>query len=159
MMKQATLLALMMLAFLTGCEQQKPTTAPPAQPPAAEPAPPAQTPPAASTPGPAEAPPPSAPPAAAQGAGTRVAQADGKGKAVYDSACVACHGTGVAGAPKLGDKAAWAPRIAQGMETLYTHSLKGFQGKTGVMPPKGGFANLSDAEVKAAVDYMVSKAK
>lgn len=64
---------------------------------------------------------------------------------MYDSTCVACHGTGVAGAPKLGNKAAWAPRIAQDMEAHYTHSIKGFQGKTGMMPPQGGFANLSDA--------------
>lgn len=88
-----------------------------------------------------------------------VQAADDKGKKVYDSACQACHAAGVAGAPKLGDKADWGPRIAQGNETLYQHSLKGFQGKKGVMPPKGGFANLSDADVKAAVDYMVSKAK
>jgi cytochrome c5 len=91
--------------------------------------------------------------------GVKVAQADDRGKKVYDTACTTCHATGVAGAPKLGDKALWAPRIAQGMDTLYTHSIKGFQGKVGVMPPKGGFVNLSDAEVKAAVDYMVAKAK
>jgi cytochrome c5 len=89
-----------------------------------------------------------------------VAQAAGdKGKSVYDSSCQACHAAGVAGAPKLGDKADWGPRVAQGNDKLYEHSLKGFQGKKGVMPPKGGFANLSDADVKAAVDYMVSKAK
>ncbi|UCH54422.1 MAG: cytochrome c5 family protein [Pseudomonadota bacterium] len=88
-----------------------------------------------------------------------VAQAADKGKSVYDQACQACHAAGVAGAPKLGDKAAWKDRIAQGNDKLYEHSLKGFQGKKGVMPPKGGFANLSDADVKAAVDYMVSKAK
>lgn len=85
--------------------------------------------------------------------------ADDKGKKVYDSACQACHAAGVAGAPKLGDKADWGPRIAQGNDKLYQHSIKGFQGKKGVMPPKGGFANLADADVKAAVDYMVSKAK
>jgi cytochrome c5 len=85
--------------------------------------------------------------------------ADDKGKQVYDSACQACHAAGVAGAPKLGDKADWGPRIAQGNAKLYEHSLKGFQGKKGVMPPKGGFAHLADADVKAAVDYMVSKAK
>lgn len=85
--------------------------------------------------------------------------ADDKGKKVYDSACQACHAAGVAGAPKLGDKADWGPRIAQGNAKLYEHALKGFQGKKGVMPPKGGFAHLADADVKAAVDYMVSKAK
>jgi cytochrome c5 len=80
------------------------------------------------------------------------------GKKTFDTACVACHGAGVAGAPKVGDKAAWAPRIQQGAATLYDHALKGFQGKSGVMPPKGG-SSASDAEVKAAVDYMVSASK
>jgi cytochrome c5 len=83
--------------------------------------------------------------------------ADGKG--TYDKACMACHAAGVAGAPKLGDKAAWGPRIAQGNDTLYTHAIKGFQGKKGVMPAKGGNASLADADVKAAVDYMVSQGK
>jgi cytochrome c5 len=81
------------------------------------------------------------------------------GKKVFDTACTACHGAGIAGAPKFGDKAAWAPRIAQGINLLDTHALQGFQGKAGVMPPKGGYASLSDADVKAAVDYMVSAAK
>jgi len=83
--------------------------------------------------------------------------ADGKG--TYDKACMACHAAGVAGAPKLGDKAAWGPRIAQGNDTLYGHALKGFQGKKGFMPAKGGNASLADADVKAAVDFMVGKAK
>ncbi|MBI3897517.1 MAG: cytochrome c5 family protein [Gammaproteobacteria bacterium] len=82
-----------------------------------------------------------------------------KGKSVFDGTCNACHGAGVAGAPKAGDKAAWAPRIAQGTAKLYEHALKGFQGKSGFMPSKGGNAGLADADVKAAVDYMVSKAK
>jgi cytochrome c5 len=80
------------------------------------------------------------------------------GKKVYDSACVACHAAGVAGAPKVGDKANWEPRIKQGNATLYEHAIKGFQGKAGMMPPKGGSA-ASDDEVKAAVDYMVSASK
>lgn len=80
------------------------------------------------------------------------------GKKLYDSTCVACHGAGIAGAPKLGDKAAWAPRIAQGSATLYGHAIKGFQGKAGMMPPKGG-SSASDDEVKAAVDYMAAAAK
>jgi cytochrome c5 len=81
------------------------------------------------------------------------------GKAVYDKACTACHTAGIAGAPKTGDKAAWAPRIAQGADVLHQHAIKGFQGKAGVMPPKGGNTALSDDEVKAAVDWMVGQAK
>ncbi len=80
------------------------------------------------------------------------------GKAVYDTYCMACHAMGVAGAPKYGDAEAWAARIAQGRDTLYEHSLNGFQGSAGIMPPKGGFSNLSDAEVKAAVDHMATAA-
>ena len=76
-----------------------------------------------------------------------------KGKAVYDGACFVCHGTGAAGAPKLGDKALWAPRIAQGMEVLNMTALRG----KGAMPPKGGRMDLSDADVTDAVAYMVSK--
>ena len=88
----------------------------------------------------------------------QIAQAEepaDKGKKVYDTACVVCHQTGVGGAPKIGDKAAWADRIAQGEATLADHAIKGFQGKTGMMPPKGGRADLSDEDVKAAVSYMV----
>lgn len=79
------------------------------------------------------------------------------GQSVYNSTCSVCHGAGVAGAPKFGDKAAWGPRIKQGKETLYNHAIKGFQGKVGMMPAKGGNASLKDADVKAAVDFMVSK--
>lgn len=87
-----------------------------------------------------------------------VAQAaDGVG--TYNSACAACHNTGAAGAPKLGDKAAWKARIATGNKTLYDHAIKGYQGKKGFMPAKGGNASLSDAAVKAAVDHMVAKSK
>ncbi|MES2353840.1 MAG: c-type cytochrome [Pseudomonadota bacterium] len=82
-----------------------------------------------------------------------------KGKSVFDSTCVACHGTGVAGAPKVGDKAAWAPRIAQGATTLHEHAIKGFQGKSGMMPAKGGNPSLPDADIAAAVDYMASQSK
>jgi cytochrome c5 len=85
--------------------------------------------------------------------------ANGEGKKAYDQICFACHAQGVAGAPVFGDKAAWAPRIAQGMDTLYTHAINGFQGTAGVMPPKGGMPSLSDEQVKAAVDYIVENAK
>jgi cytochrome c5 len=77
------------------------------------------------------------------------------GKAVYDKTCVACHAQSVAGSPKLGDKAAWAPRLQQGMDALAQSVLKG----KGAMPPKGGNAALSDAEVRAAVEFMASQAK
>ena len=77
------------------------------------------------------------------------------GKGTYQAACFACHGTGAAGAPKLGDKGAWTKRISQGMKTLNIHALKGFKG----MPAKGGNASLSDAAVKAAVEYMVKGSK
>ncbi len=107
--------------------------------------------PVAAAPAPAMAAPATAAPAAA------VASAD-NGKKTYDGTCVACHGAGIAGAPKFADKAAWGPRLAQGTAVLYEHALKGFQGKAGVMPPKGGSA-ASDADVKAAVDYMASAAK
>lgn len=91
-----------------------------------------------------------------QKAGTPAAGGAAKdGATVFNTVCTACHTPGAAGAPKVGDKAAWGPRIAQGTETLYKNALNG----KGAMPPKGGSANLSDAEVKAAVDYMVAKAK
>ena len=79
------------------------------------------------------------------------------GATVFGTVCKACHETGVAGAPKIGDKAAWAPRIAAGKPTLYEHALQGYQGKTGVMPPKGGRTDVPDDLVKQAVDYMVSQ--
>ena len=77
------------------------------------------------------------------------------GKAVYDTACAACHKDGVAGAPKSGDKAAWAARIKSGKDALYASAMKG----KGAMPAKGGNASLSDADVKAAVDYMFAAVK
>jgi len=92
-------------------------------------------------------------PVASASAPTTLDQA--MGKKIYDAACIACHGAGIAGAPKLGDNAAWAARIKQGSEVLYGHAIKGFQGQTGFMPPKGG-STASDAEIKAAVDYMVA---
>ncbi len=80
------------------------------------------------------------------------------GPQVYNSACLACHGAGVAGAPILGDAAQWAPRIAQGMEVLTTHAIEGYTGELGYMPPKGGRMDLSDEEVAAAVEYMAAEA-
>lgn len=82
-----------------------------------------------------------------------------QGKQIYDKACFTCHAQGVAGAPKIGDKALWEPRIAKGMDTLVNHAINGFQGESGVMPPKGGFMNLSDEEVRAAVAYMVAESQ
>lgn len=109
-----------------------------------------------------EVPASAAAPVAAAGApvpATAAAQAKSAGpadgKKVYETSCTTCHTPGIAGAPKTGDKTAWGPRIAQGKQVLYTHALKG----KGAMPPKGGSMSLSDAEVKAAVDYIVSRAK
>jgi cytochrome c5 len=82
------------------------------------------------------------------------------GPQVYNAACIVCHQPpGVGGAPPLGDVAAWAPRIAQGMDTLHQHALQGFTGAAGYMPPKGGRVDLSDAEIMSAVDYIVEQAK
>jgi cytochrome c5 len=77
------------------------------------------------------------------------------GQKVYMKSCMACHAAGVAGAPKLGDKAAWAPRIATGMDALVTSSIKG----KNVMPPRGTCASCSDDDLKAAVEYMVSQSQ
>lgn len=100
---------------------------------------------------------PAAATAAAPAAAPAIASADA-GKKAYDSACIACHGAGIAGAPKFGDKAAWTARLGQGANVMYEHAIKGFQGKAGFMPPKGG-STLPDAEIKAAVDYMVAAVK
>ncbi len=81
------------------------------------------------------------------------------GPQVYNSACIACHGNGVGGAPVTGDVAAWAARIAQGNDVLYDHAINGFQGSAGVMIAKGGRMDLSDEEVRLAVDYMVAESR
>jgi cytochrome c5 len=99
--------------------------------------------------------PTSAAPAAAGTPAVTGATGPARGKAVFETTCTACHGTGVAGAPKFGDKAAWAPRIKTGIDSLYHSALHG----KNAMPVRGGNASLSDADVKAAVDYMVSNAK
>lgn len=87
------------------------------------------------------------------------AVADLGGEEVFKQTCQACHGTGVAGAPKVGDAAAWGPRIAKGADTLHKHAIEGFQGSAGFMPPKGGATTLSDKSIMNAVDYMVSQVK
>lgn len=90
------------------------------------------------------------------GGGAVVAATFKDGGEVYEGACKACHGVGLAGAPKSGDAAAWAPRIAKGKAMLYDHAIKGFSGQAGVMPPKGGRTDLSDDLIKQAVDHMVA---
>ena len=100
---------------------------------------------------------------AVQGASAAVASAPpaaevsgpDKAKAIYTASCAACHVSGAAGAPKLGDIAAWAPRIKAGNRSLYDSAIKG----KNAMPPRGGNASLSDDDVKAAVDYMVGQSK
>lgn len=76
-------------------------------------------------------------------------------KSIYQGTCFACHGTGAAGAPKMGDKAAWKDRIAKGMDTLFKHAINGFN----AMPPKGGNGGLSEDEVKAVVKFIVGNSK
>ena len=92
-------------------------------------------------------------PAAATAAVAAAGGGDGKG--TYEKACSVCHASGVAGAPKFGDKAAWKPRIATGADALHNSALKG----KNAMPPKGGMADLPDGNVVAAVDYMMKTAK
>jgi cytochrome c5 len=81
------------------------------------------------------------------------------GPQVYNSACIACHGSGIGGAPIVGDSNGWAARIAQGNETLYDHAVNGYTGSAGYMPPKGARMDLSDEEVHGAVDYMVGESQ
>ena len=92
--------------------------------------------------------------AAAPAASIKVAAAGGAGEALYKQVCIACHAQSVAGSPKFGDKAAWAPRIKTGLDMLTTSVIKG----KGAMPPKGGSA-ASDADIRSAVEYMVNAAK
>ena len=97
--------------------------------------------------------------AAAPAAAAAVSTTVLSGAEVYKSTCSVCHATGVGGAPKYGDKAAWAPRLAQGAAVLHQHALAGLQGKAGVMPPKGGRADLADQSVVNAVDYIAAAAR
>lgn len=111
--------------------------------------------PAASEPAqPAAAAAPATAPVAAAESGTVAAAGGGAGEALYKQACQVCHAAGVAGAPKFGDKAAWAPRLQTGMETLYKAAVNGM----GAMPPRGG-SSASDADIHAAVDYMAAAAQ
>lgn len=142
------LLAASMAVLLAACGKQE-APPPPAAAPAAAPAAPAA--PAAAPAAPAAAP---AAPAAAP-----APTASAAGQSVYNRTCALCHAAGVAGAPKPGDKAEWEPRIAQGVDVMYKHAIEGFTGSKGMMPPRGGASNLSDEEVKAAVDFMVEKSQ
>lgn len=103
--------------------------------------------------------PAAAPEAAAPAAAPAPAVANAAGESTFKKVCSMCHASGAAGSPKPGDKAAWAPRIAQGKDVLYKHALEGFTGANGMMPARGGNPSLSDDDVKAAVDYMVSQSQ
>jgi cytochrome c5 len=94
--------------------------------------------------------------ATAQAGGSSGLALPTSGKDLFEQTCSACHGAGIAGAPKAGDKAAWASHIAKGLPTLYDHALHGFTGTTGTMPAKGGRTDVPDAMVEQAVNYMVS---
>lgn len=146
MIKAFTLSAVALTVLLSACGRNE------TQAPAAPPAPttsPAPAAPAAEAPANAA---PSAPVAAAAGG-------NALGSSTYNKVCVLCHAAGVGGAPKPGDKADWGPRIGQGKDVLYKHALEGFTGQKGMMPPRGGSPALKDDEVKAAVDFMVSKSE
>ena len=142
------LLPLVLVAALAACGEKAPTTSESAAPAAVTPAATAPVTPPAPTVA-------AAPPAAAAAKGPAPsAEVLAQGEKIYTTTCLACHGAGVLGAPKFGDKALWAPRIAKGMDTLYTNSINGIN----MMPARGGNAALKDDEMKAAIDYMVSKA-
>ncbi len=81
------------------------------------------------------------------------------GKTIFSNLCQTCHTNAATGAPVITDKAAWAPRVAEGIDTLVKHATQGFQGSKGVMPPRGGNPSLTDAQVKATVEWMVSQVK
>jgi cytochrome c5 len=91
--------------------------------------------------------------------GAPAAAGPANGDEAFTQVCSACHGAGIAGAPKAGDKAAWGPRVAKGKEVLYQHAVQGFQGSSGFMPAKGGRADLPDEVVHQAVDHMLEMVK
>jgi cytochrome c5 len=144
MKMKSIVLAVSLAALLSACGKQE-SAAPEASAPAA--------------PAPEAAAPAAAPEAVAQAAEPAEAANHDLGKKVFGNVCSMCHASGAAGAPKFGNKDEWAPRIAQGNDVLYKHALEGFTGAKGMMPARGGSATLKDEEVKAAVDYMVEKAK
>lgn len=145
-MTKKMLIPLALVALLAACGQQEQASSPAAE----KAAPEAAAAPAAT----------SVPAAAvATTAAAPAAAANEQGEKVFKSTCAMCHSTGAGGAPIAGNKDDWGPRIAQGKDTLYTHAINGFTGQKGAMPPKGANSTLADADVKAAVDYMVSKAQ
>lgn len=96
---------------------------------------------------------PVAKPAVAEPTGPR------SGADVYTAKCAMCHGAGIAGAPKVGEPAAWVDRIAQGEAVLFEHAIKGYQGSAGFMPAKGGCTDCSDEEVTEAVKHMLENSQ
>ena len=155
MKKKPSLIAVAVLSlFLVACGDKQSTAS---APPAAAPAAPAASAPVPEAPAPVAAAPEAAPAAAAPAATTTSVADNTVGKSVYGKTCALCHGAGIAGAPKPGDKDDWGPRIAQGKDTLYKNAIEGFTGAKGMMPPRGGGAKLTDDEVKAAVDYMADQ--
>lgn len=159
-MNALKLLPFVIAAALAGCgeKSEPPAQAPAASAPAPAPAP-APAAPAAEAPAAAPAEPAASAPAAAAPAATAPAAAASagdlaKGEQVFNASCASCHGAGVMGAPKLGDKAAWEPRVAKGKDAVYANALNGVK----LMPPKGGNPALKDEDVKSAVDFMISKA-
>ncbi len=80
------------------------------------------------------------------------------GRQVWVGTCIACHSTGLGGAPLIGNEKLWAPRIAKGLEVLVEHATTGFYGEVGEMPARGGNPDLTDAQVEAAVRFMASRA-
>lgn len=148
------------LALMWGCSSktdEKPAQ-PAAQPEAAAPAPQivAEAPKQAM---PSEAPAAETKPAEPAPAAAAPSSAAAEGEKIFKGTCMMCHKAGVGGAPKVGDKADWGPRINQGKDVLYKHAVEGFKGQKGMMPPRGGNMALKDDQVKAAVDYMVSQAQ
>lgn len=153
--KSMILAAAAMALLLGGCGDKRPAEAPATSAPAPAVAP--KTPVAVvPAPAPASTPVPAAAPPVAASAPVVIDEST-LGKTVYGNTCSMCHAAGVAGAPKPGDKADWAPRIAQGKEILHKHALEGFTGAKGMMPSRGGNPKLTDQEVKAAVNFMVDK--